>query len=75
MDFGKVLGEFWKAQIVDFRIFFDVFSKDFSNCISEGQKIEKKRPTKEQDTHFGAGLAKCAASGGEKKRGGEKPRH
>ena len=26
-DFGRVLGGVWEAQILDFRIFFDVFSK------------------------------------------------
>ena len=37
----SVLGEFWDAKILDFRSFFDVFSKHFSNIILEGQKIEK----------------------------------
>ena len=29
MDFGRVLGGFWEAKILDFRTFCDVFSKSF----------------------------------------------
>ena len=42
MDFGRALGGVWEAQILDFRIFFDVFSMSFFKRGSEGEKIEKK---------------------------------
>ena len=45
IDFGWILGRFWEAQILDFRIFFDVFSKHFSNNFLEGQKNTKNHPT------------------------------
>ena len=48
MDFGKVLGRFWEAKILDFRAFFDIFSKHFFNNFFEGQKIEKKSPTRQK---------------------------
>ena len=48
MDFGSVLGVFWegfeKPKILDFRIFFDVFSMESLECNLEGQNIEKKGP-------------------------------
>ena len=47
-DFGRVLGGFWEAKILDFRIFFDVFSKHFSSNVLEGKKIEKNRPTRDR---------------------------
>ena len=36
-DFGKIL----EAKILDFRIFFDVFSMSFFKRASEGEKIAK----------------------------------
>ena len=45
---GRVLGGFWEPKILDFRTFFDVFSKHFSNTILEGQKIEKSGPKRER---------------------------
>ena len=33
---------FWEAKIHDFRTFFDVFSKSFLKCVSEGEKIDQK---------------------------------
>ena len=71
MDFGKVLGGFWEAQILDFRIFFDVFSKHFSNNFLEGQKIEKKSPTRQQDTHFGSARRNAHPPGERKREGGK----
>ena len=41
-DFGKVLEGFWEAKILDFRIFFVIFSMQILECKLEGQKIEKK---------------------------------
>ena len=37
-DFGRVL----ESKILDFCIFFDVFSMSFFKRASEGEKIEKK---------------------------------
>ena len=41
-DFGRGL----EAKILDFRIFFDVFSKSFLKRASEGQKIEQNAEKK-----------------------------
>ena len=68
-DFGRVLGGFGEAKILDFRIFFDVFSKQNLEGILEGTKIEK---TCQQDSRmdlFGASPAECAEPGGEIERG------
>ena len=70
-DFGEVLGGFWDLKILDFRTFFDVFSKHFSSNVLDSQKIEKNCPTREHTSSFWVGPAECAASGGEKKRGGQ----
>ena len=45
-DFGRVLGGVWEAKILDFRVFFDVFSMSFSKSVSEEQKNRPKRPNK-----------------------------
>ena len=37
-----VLGWFREAKILDFRTFFDVFSKSFLKRVSEGEKIDQK---------------------------------
>ena len=42
VDFEWVLGGFWEVKIVDFRIFFDVFSMSFFKRGSEGEKIDQK---------------------------------
>ena len=41
--FGRVLGGFWEAKILDFRTFFAVFSMQNFECNLEGQKKRKKR--------------------------------
>ena len=41
MDFGRVLEGFREAKILDFRLFFDVFSHKNLECNLEGQKFEK----------------------------------
>ena len=38
--FGRVWEGFWEAKILDFRSFFDVFSKWFLKRVPEGEKIE-----------------------------------
>ena len=70
MDFGKVLGRFWEAKILDFRTFFDVFSKHFFKIFLEGQKIKKKSPTREHTGDFGTGLRNERPPGREEERGG-----
>ena len=71
MDFGRVLEGFGEAQILDFRIFFDVFSKHFSNNFLEGQKIAKKGPTKPQAHFFGTALRNARPPGERKREGGK----
>ena len=42
IGFWKIWGGLWKAKILDFRIFFNVFSMSFFECDSGGEKIDKK---------------------------------
>ena len=42
IDFGGVLGGFWAAQILDFRTFFDDFSKQILQSVLEGPKKDEK---------------------------------
>ena len=71
--FGRVLGGvlrgFWEAENLDFRIVFDVFSKQKSKCVLEVKKIRKKTRNQRPEEDFWVGPAECAASWGEKKRG------
>ena len=70
--FGEVLGRFWEAKILNFRIFFDDFSKQILEDVSEGEKIEKNRKKErppEVRRRFWAGPAECAEPGGEIERG------
>ena len=48
------MGGFWEAKIIDFRIFFDDFSKHFSKCFLEGKKIAKKTEKRGCPANFGA---------------------
>ena len=70
MDFGRVLGRFWESEILDFRIFFDVFSKHFSNNFLEGRKIAKKGPEKPQVIFLAGPGGMRGLRGREKERGG-----
>ena len=65
--FGKVLGSQnpWFSHF--FRCFFEAFFQQFLGR----PKNRKKRPRKAAYHSFWDGLAECAASRGEKKRGGE----
>ena len=56
MVFGRVLGGVWKAKILDFRTFVDVFSMQNFDCNLEGQKIEKKVAKNIFGPNFGAAL-------------------
>ena len=69
MDFGLVLGRFWEAQILDFRIFFDVFSKSFLKRVSKRQKIGPSTPKTRRRRKSGPGFRWSPSSWGEKKRG------
>ena len=70
-DFGRVWGGFWEAEILDFRTFFVIFSKQNLECNLEAQKIEKKRRQNDLRHQFGVAAAVCAALGGRKKDGGK----
>ena len=50
--FGRVLG----TKILDFRIFFVIFSMQILECKLEGQKIEKKVAKNVFGPNFGAAL-------------------
>ena len=41
-DLGRVWGVFWETKILDFRIFFDVFSEHILKRVSEGKQKQKK---------------------------------
>ena len=51
-DFGRVL----EAKILDFRIFFDVFSMSFYRRSWKGEKNDQDEPTRRRKRFFGAGL-------------------
>ena len=54
-----VLGGFGEAKILNFRMFFDVFSKPKLSCVSDGPKIAKKHAKSTADAqlmHFWGGV-------------------
>ena len=73
--FGRVLGGvlrgFWEAENLDFRIVFDVFSKQKSKCVLEVKKIEKKRATRGQRKIFGSARRNARPPGERKREGSE----
>ena len=50
------MGGFWEAKILDFRIFFVIFSMQILECKLEGQKIEKKVAKNVFGPNFGVAL-------------------
>ena len=58
------MGRFGEAQILDFLIFFDIFSMQNLECNLEGQKIEKNTHLTGSAGDFEAGSAVCAGLGG-----------
>ena len=64
------MGQVWEAKILDFRIFFDVFSLSFSERGSESEKIEKKCQQDAEVTFLGLDYGGPPPCWGEKKRGG-----
>ena len=69
--FATVLGGFWKARNLDFRMFFDVFSKQTSKCVLEAKKVEKKRPPGDRRKFFGSAWRNARPSGERKREGSE----
>ena len=63
---------FCEAEILDFRIFFDVFSMPLLNNILEATKIEKNCLQEEHTDDFGSDLRNARLLGREKERG-QKP--
>ena len=62
------MGRFWEAKIIDFRIFFDIFSKQNLKGILEDPKIEKKALKTKKIEIFDRPDGMCGARGRE--RGG-----
>ena len=69
MDFGKVLGGVREAKILDFRIFFDVFSMSFFKRASEDEKIEKKCEKNKLFRFLASGLRWSPGSWGKERKG------
>ena len=44
IDFGRVWGGFWEAKIIDFRTFFDVFSKQISTADQTRKMVPRIAP-------------------------------
>ena len=70
MGFGRVLGGFGEAKILDFRIFFNVFLKLKFERRFESKNL--KTPNGRGSQSFWAGPAECAGCWGEKKTGVQK---
>ena len=66
-----VLIGFWEAKNLDFRLFFDIFSKQKSKCVLEAKKIEKKRPTRDRGRIFGSARRNARPPGERKREGSE----
>ena len=64
-DFGR----FREAENLDFRTFFDVFSKSFLKRAWEEEKIDPRGPVEGVGPNFGPGFRLSPPSWGEKKRG------
>ena len=69
MDFGRVLGRVWEAKILNFRIFFDVFSMSFFERGSEEQKIDQKCEKSGVRHLLGPGFRCTGASWGKERIG------
>ena len=46
---------FWEPKIIDFRTFFDDFSKQISKLVLEGQKMRKNREKTADSKFWGRG--------------------
>ena len=47
--------QFWEGKVLDFRTLFDVFSKQISKRVLEGQKIRKNREKTADSKFLGRG--------------------
>ena len=68
---GTVWGGVWEAKIVDFRTFFNVFSKLFLNNVLEGQKVDKNSLLGKVSGHFGSARRNARPAGERKREGSE----
>ena len=65
-----VLVGVWEAKILDFRVFFDVFSKSFLKRVREEPKIDPRGPTRRRRRKFSGGFRSSPPLlGREKERG------
>ena len=69
--FGRILGGFWEAENLDFRIFFDDFSKQISKHVLEGQKMRKNREKTADSNFLGRGAGGRRLPGEKYKEGYE----
>ena len=69
IDFERILGGFWEAKILDFRIFFDVFSMSFFDRNSEGEKIDQKCENTKVFRSLASGLRWSPGSWGKERIG------
>ena len=58
-----------EAKILDFHVFFDVFSTSFFKRASEEQKIAQHEPTRRRRQFFGVGLRCTGGSWGKERIG------
>ena len=66
------MGGVWEAKILDFRAFFDVFSKSFLKRAREEPKIDPRGPTRRRIRKFSDGFRWSPPPPGERKREGIK---
>ena len=59
----RILGGFWEAKNLDFRILFDDFSKQILEDVLEGQKIEKTTVKTKKTAILGRPGGMCVARG------------
>ena len=69
----RILGGFWEPEILDFRIFFDVFSKQILKRVSEEKKIDQNGPKDADDGFWGRGSGGPRAPGERKREGNPEP--
>ena len=69
--FGRIWGRFWEPKIIDFRTFFDDFSKQISKHVLEGQKMRKNREKTADSKFLGRGAGGRRLPGEKYKEGYE----
>ena len=63
------MSPFWEAKIIDFRIFFDIFWKYFSNNVVNAKKIVKIVHKDDKVNFLGSDLRNARLLGRDKERG------